>query len=357
MKVVHITPTYFDPTSIIGGGERYAMELAKAMSEIAETELISFSDRPRVEKAGSLIMRLLKPWFYIKGQKTTPFCPQFLSLIAGADIIHCYQYHTLTTSLSILFGKLLRKKVFVTDLGGGGWDILSYRVPMGNFIDGFIHISEYSKKIFSQYRTRHYVVYGGADTKKFFPLGLTREKKVLFVGRLLPHKGVNYLIDAIDNEIPLTIISTSFIPEYFEYLKKIAIGKKVEFITGCNNETLLREYNTASVLVLPSVYKTIYGKCTIAPELLGLVVLEAMACKTPVIVTDVDGLPEIVKDGETGFVVSPNNSSELRNKMYALINNPQEIHKMGEAAYNLFLEKFTWDKTVEKVLKAYQDAL
>lgn len=357
MKVIHISPIYFEDGAVLGGGERYALELAKSMSEAVETELISFSDRPRVEKIGALTVRLFKPWFYIKGQKTAPFYPPALFALRHADIIHCHQYYTLTTSLGILFGRLFKKKVFVTHLGGGGWDILSYHTPIGNLVDGFMHLSEYGKKLFSQYQTRHYVIYGGADTAKFFPLGLNREKKVLFVGRLLPHKGINYLIEAVGGDVTLTVIGKPYSPEYFEYLKDLAKGKKVEFITDASDDVLLQEYNRASVFVLPSVYKTVYGRCTNVPELLGLVVLEAMACKTPVIVTKAGALPELVKDNETGFVINPNDTNELREKIYTLLNNPQKVYAMGEAAYKLFLERFKWDKTTKTVLGVYQNTI
>ncbi|MEW6482203.1 MAG: glycosyltransferase family 4 protein [bacterium] len=351
MKVLHILPMFFGDYK--GGGERYSLELAKAMSQVVETELISFSERPRVEKIGSLTVRLFKPWFYIQGQKISPVYLPFLWALKNADIIHCYQYHTLTTSLSILWGKLLRKRVFVTDFGGGGWDMFSYHGGTWRFIDGFIHLSEYAAGCFSKYKTSHYIVYGGVDIRKFYPLNLNRERKILFVGRLLPHKGIHYLIEAVDSDITLTIIGRPYSLEYFEYLKNLSKVKKVEFIIDATDEILLQEYNKASVFVLPSVYKTMYGGYTEVPELLGLVVLEAMACKTPVIVTNVASLPELVKDEETGFIVKPNSPLDLKEKIYKLINEPQRVYEMGEKAYQLFREKFTWNKTVEKVLQAY----
>lgn len=354
MKVIYVSPTYFEDSSFIGGGERYALELARAMSCVTETELISFSERPGVEKIGDLTIRLFKPWFYLKRQKITPFYPPFIKALKNADIIHCYQYHTLTTSLSVLYGKLLRKKVFVTDLGGGGWDILSYHGITGSFIDGFIHISKYAGELYSKYKTRHYVIYGGVDTTKFYPLDIKRERKVLFVGRLLPHKGIDYLINAVDKDIKLTIIGRPYSSEYFEYLKNLAYGKEVEFIIDASDEVLLREYNTASVFVLPSVYRTIYGNYTNVPELLGLVVLEAMACKTPVIVTNVASLPELVVDDKTGFIVKPNEPLALKEKIYLLMNDPQRLREMGEKAYQLLEERFLWNRIVDNVTRIYK---
>ena len=80
------------------------------MSEVVDTELISFSPRPRIESLGRLKVRLFKPWFYAGGQKISPIHLSFLAALRSADVIHCYQYHTLITSLSILSARILKKK-------------------------------------------------------------------------------------------------------------------------------------------------------------------------------------------------------------------------------------------------------
>jgi glycosyltransferase involved in cell wall biosynthesis len=327
------------------------------MAEVTPTELISFSDRPRTEQIGALTVRLFKPWFYIAGQKVSPFCPTFLKALRDSDVIHVYQFHTLTASLAILFGKLRIKKTFVTDLGGGGWDLFSYHGISERFVDGFIHLSEYAKDLSSVKNKKHYVAYGSVDTKKFYPLDLVRENRVLFVGRLLPHKGIDYLIQAVDATTSLTLIGRPYLQEYFEYLKQLAVGKNVQFILDADDGVLLREYNRARMLVLPSVYTTIYGNHSTASELLGLTVLEAMACKTPVVVTDVGALPELVKNGETGFVVNPNDVSALREKINFLLNHPDDVVSMGENAHKYFMERFQSVDLVHRVLDAYRNHL
>jgi glycosyltransferase involved in cell wall biosynthesis len=241
----------------------------------------------------------------------------------------------------------------VTDLGGGGWDIFSYHGISERFVDGFLHLSEYAKSLASFQSAKHSVIYGSVDTRNFHPLNLSRERSVLFVGRLLPHKGIDCLIQAVDQDTPLKIIGWPYFPKYFEDLKRLSIGKSVEFITDADDEILLREYNKAGVVVLPSVYTNMYGGHSKAAELLGLTVLESMACKKPVVVTDVGSLPELVQDGNTGFVVKPNDPVALREKIYSVLNNPEAAMVMGERGYNLFLERFQRKHLVTRVLNAY----
>src|SRR5204863_5377575 len=89
------------------------------------------------------------------------------------------------------------------------------------------------------------------------------------------------------------------------------------------------------------------------PELLGQTPLEAMACGTPAIVTNVASLPEVVADGETGFVVPPNDPTALREKIRWLLDRPAEVERMGAAGRRRVLEHFSWDAVARRCLTAY----
>ena len=121
------------------------------------------------------------------------------------------------------------------------------------------------------------------------------------------------------------------------------------FVTTAMTQRLARAYRRCFLcLVLPSVYKTMYGDESKVPELLGQTLLEAMACATPVICTDVASMPEIVEDGVTGFVVPPNNPAALGEKMRWLVDHPEPAQAMGQAARRRVLEKFTWPMVVQR---------
>ena len=83
------------------------------------------------------------------------------------------------------------------------------------------------------------------------------------------------------------------------------------FHQDCDDDALIDAYRRSLCVVLPSVYKTMYGDETTVPELLGQTLLEGMACGSPVICTRVASLPEVVEDGVTGFIVPPNSPARL----------------------------------------------
>ena len=147
---------------------------------------------------------------------------------------------------------------------------------------------------------------------------------------------------------------------YEHLLKDLAAGKDVvytylgtEMGTSARDSLLAKEYSSALVTVLPSVYRDVYGHTSWSSELLGLVLLESMACGTPVICTQVGGMPELVKDGETGFVVPPNDPVSIREKITLLQSHPDLAREMGERGRELVRKDFTWDRTAERCIHAY----
>ncbi len=114
-------------------------------------------------------------------------------------------------------------------------------------------------------------------------------------------------------------------------------------------------YRQAAVLVLPSVHHTCYGREIPVSELLGLVVLEAMASGTPVVCNRLGGLPEVVQHGLTGFLVEPGNVAELRERLAELLRDPPLVRRLGRNARALVLERFTWQACAERCLAAYTE--
>ncbi|MAG36753.1 MAG: hypothetical protein CL878_11010 [Dehalococcoidia bacterium] len=116
---------------------------------------------------------------------------------------------------------------------------------------------------------------------------------------------------------------------------------------------LLREYQTASVSVLPSVEVDIYGKRYPKSEILGLVLLEAMACATPVVCSAIGGMPELVLDDETGYIVPPDDPTALGDRIEQLLDDPVLAARLGHQARAHVLAHFTWDRVARVCLNAY----
>src|ERR1700730_7149127 len=207
-RVLHIVPALFGPNDgIFGGAERYALELARHMSVETPTTLVSFGEWERLETLGQLKIHVIgNPW-HVRNQRTNPVALSLFSELWKADVVHCHQQHVLTSSLAALVGKLSGRRVFVSDLGGGGWDVSGY-VSTDRWYRGHLHISEYSRKVFGQDDMPWaHVIFGGVDMEKFAPDDtVLRDGTGCLFGRWLPNKGVNALIRAIPSALPLKLI-------------------------------------------------------------------------------------------------------------------------------------------------------
>jgi glycosyltransferase involved in cell wall biosynthesis len=357
MRVVHLVPALFAREGVIGGGERYALELARHMAQVTRTRLVTFGDRERTERIGELEIRVIGAPWYIRGQQTNPVALSLLPELKSADVIHCHQQHVLASSCAAIFCRLSGRRVFVSDLGGGGWDLSAY-ISTDSWYHGHLHISEYSRHCFGhETNPNAHVILGAVDTQKFSPDdSVKRDQTVLFVGRILAHKGINDLITALPDELSLEIIGQPGDSRFLADLQKLAEGKNVRFRHDCDDAALVEAYRRALCVVLPSVYRTMYGHETRVPELLGQTLLEGMACGAPVICTDVASMPEIVDNGLNGFIVPPNDPAALRQAIRWLADHPARASEMGRAGRRRVLEKFTWPQVVRRCLSIYNDA-
>lgn len=354
-RVLHLVPALFNANDgVVGGAERYALELARHMSQETPTTLVSFGERARQETIGQLEIRVIGNSWHVRGQRTNPISLSLLSELRKADVIHCHQQHVLASSLAAFACKLTGRRVFVTDLGGGGRDVSAY-ISTDRWYRGHLHISEYSRRVSGQNGSgRSHVILGGVDTEKFSPdETVERDETVLFVGRILPHKGIDDLVRALPDGMKLEIIGQPYAENYLRDLKTMAAGKRVTFRHDYDDEQLVRAYREGMCVVLPSVYRNIYGQETKVPELLGQTLLEGMACGAPTICTDVASMPEVVEDGVTGFVVPPNDPFSLGQKLRWLRDHSREATEMGAASRRRVLEKFTWPTVVQRCLEIY----
>ena len=176
---------------------------------------------------------------------------------------------------------------------------------------------------------------------------LTGKKVVLFTGRLTVHKGVEYLIKAA-RQIQGEILILGDGPErpYLEEMIKKYNLKNTRILGYMKPKEGIKYrefYRRADVYVAPSVWD----------EPLGLVILEAMAAGTPVIVTRKGGITSIVKDGYNGFLVRARNSQEIADKVNLLLADERLRMKMAQRARRTIEEKFTWEEVAVKFERIY----
>ncbi len=213
------------------------------------------------------------------------------------------------------------------------------------------------------------IVSPGVDLQHFHPLAKRMAKQrlgvethdwmVLFVGRIEPLKGIDTLIRAMAllahecptwvNRLSLAIIggdpNTNENAE-MERLKamhaELKLGDLVVFLGAKDQNTLQYYYNAAEAVVMPSHY-----------ESFGMVALEAMACGTPVIASDVGGLSYLVRDGETGFRVPDGDHIALASTLARLLQDDALRRKLGEQAV-YWAHNYSWVKIADRILEVYR---
>ncbi len=322
-------------------------------------ELVTFGPHARrFRDPGGLDITILRPLAHLRRHPAHPVTPAVLTAVRDADVIHTHHMRSAPSRLAALAGKTGSRAVAVTDhgLGGGGWGGLLPRL-----FDRFLTVSRYSARVLGAPPSRTRVIYGGADARRFRPDPAAVRRGVLFVGRLTPHKGVDRLIRALPDGLPLTIAGTAGHDpraperEYPALLARLAAGRDVRFLGRIEETQLPALLREAAVLAVPSVNRTCYGRAVRISELLSLATIEAMSSGTPVVASRIGGLPEVVRDGETGVLVEPGDVDELGETLARVARDTALAQRMGSAGRELVLERFTWSACAERCLRAYEE--
>lgn len=362
MKIAHIAPSYFNKSSIIGGGERYPTELAQAMGDCSDTTLVSFSNHQHSYRQRNLNVEIFPVKHLINGNKIDPLSFQYLQSVLRADIIHIHHVSTFVSQLAATLGALLKKPVFVTDYGGGTGFVakLNQSIPLFWCYRQAIVYSEYGRDFLpSELQQKVTLIKGGIDTTRFCPASTSpKENTILYVGRILPHKGINYLIEGFRllnrPDYKLKIIGRVYSDRFYQDLQQQAIGLAVEFIHDADDSHLLQAYRTAQVTVLPSVHTNCYGDYTPVPELMGFTLLESQACGTPVICTDAGAMPEFVEPGRTGLVVAQNSGAAIAEALKTILNLNTSEYQYWQQCCRAWIEPMNWQNVVRQHLELYQ---
>jgi len=200
------------------------------------------------------------------------------------------------------------------------------------------------------------VVPNGIDLERFkISSGDKKEgdaKTIIFVGRLHPVKGVQYLIEAmaiVHQEMPdvkLVIVGDGVERAKLEvFAEKLNLNCCIQFAGQVPQESIPRLMHQADVFVLSSL-----------SEGLPVVLLEAMAAGLPIVATNVGGIPDIVEEGVNGYLVNAKSPEEIGERVLILLQN-DEIREAMSTNNREKAELYTWDKVTTKVEKEYQKAI
>ncbi len=179
-------------------------------------------------------------------------------------------------------------------------------------------------------------------------------KRILFVGRLVERKGVEYLIRAIplvaeELEVKLDIVGDGELaPELRELSVRLGVKNRVNFAGRVNEELLERYYQNCNLFVLPAIVDR-KGDT----EGLGMVLVEALSYGKPVIASAVGGIVDIVEDQKTGLLVPEKDEKALAQAIVAILKNPARAEELASAGFQHIEKYFDWDKIVNKTLTLY----
>jgi starch synthase len=216
---------------------------------------------------------------------------------------------------------------------------------------------------------RVHVVRNGIDTEKWYPvepgetlarIGVDPTRPIVaFVGRITRQKGVAHLVAAAHQFAPeVQLVLCAGAPDTPEIaaevggaVRELAASRDgifwvQEMLPGDQIREIL---SAATVFVCPSVY-----------EPLGIVNLEAMACSTAVVASDVGGIPEVVNDGETGLLVhydpadATGFETRLANAVNSLVADPDTADRYGRAGRQRCIDEFSWARIAEQTLEIYR---
>lgn len=294
-----------------------------------------------------------------------------LKLARKNDLIHAHW--SLSGISGIIAGKLLFKPVVVMLHHGNA----SYRKdPTVNFVvkrSKFVLCnSNYtlSKVLVDNISKKFKVIPPGVDTERFRLLAnksvfFNREREipknrplVLSFGRLIEWKGFQHLIDAMDliqtDPLPYLLIGGRgpLRKQLENQVHKKGLQDRIKFLGQIPYENIHYYYNAIDIFVLPSIIDR-EGNT----EGLGVVLLEALACGTPCVASNVGGITDIIKDGKNGFLVKPGNPEALAERITELIEDDSLRRRMGVEGRKFIENNFSWQAKARELLNLYQNLI
>jgi glycosyltransferase involved in cell wall biosynthesis len=276
------------------------------------------------------------------------------------DIIHVHSYYLFMYDLIALTQKVNQKPLIAHYHGGYPNELLwmlrrlkRLSLPLANKVIA-TNRTELQRLIGYWRLPKDRAVYipNGIDTNFFRPLNNidVEDNLVLFVGNIVPRKGIESLILAFKKcrqkirDLRLMIVGEGYMRQELETkVRSLGLATSIEFSGRLTHEQLKIVYNRSAVTVLPS-----------EKESFGLVLGESMACSTPVIATITEGSKDIVSHGVDGLLVPQNDMESLTSAICKLVSNKSLRIRMGEKAREKVVRSFSWKKIGGRLKVLYE---
>jgi len=295
-----------------------------------------------------------------------------LTRYASDELLHIHVPHAFTpnrhrrivTTFHVAWSQYARAlesrrpiSVFDVQIPGVNHQIVTAEKKLAQISDAVIAVSGSVKdELVTTYNVdpdKIHVIYNGIDIEEYKQMNGTRENVILYVGRQTTHKGLPFLIEAfakfaeLHPQYRLVLVGERLEgridPYLVELSRRLGIAKKVEFTGRLSESEVKRLMGRAKCFVLPSL-----------AESFGMAILEAMASGTPVVGTNVGGIPEVVRDGSNGLLVPPADSNQLEKAIERIVSDADLQETFARNGIET-CKAFSWDAAAHKTLRVYQE--
>ena len=290
---------------------------------------------------------------------------------SNVDVIH--SHWTIAGLVGVFVSKLTRKK-HVLSMHGAEIFVLGKNRVLGfvlKRVDLLINNSRFTQaNVLENYpHTNCVVISPGTDTARFYPQfkqGLRTELGlgdldifILCVGKFIPRKGIEYLIDAMDilvhkrglENLKLRIGGRGYLkPVYEKKISNLHLERSIEFTGYIPDGEIPYYYSESDIFVLPSIVDE-NGDT----EGLGVVLVEANACGTAVISSRVGGIPDVIEDGYNGLLIEQKQPLQLAEAIQTLCENDSLRKEIGQRGMEKVKKEFSWHEIAKKIERHYYE--
>ncbi|BAI60215.1 putative glycosyltransferase [Methanocella paludicola SANAE] len=294
----------------------------------------------------------------------------------GFDIIHLHNRFFIDFNMASVYARLKNKPFVMTAHNprpkhvasaagtlGVAYDWLIGRWPF-ILADRVIAVSDWTKHDIAKYgvdKSKIVTIHNGINVDSYRPRGGGRARErygvrgnmLLFVGRMVPQKGIGYLLEAMPCVLrthpgtKLVLVGRGSLCDGLRRrARELGLDGNAVFSGYVEEDELKEAYGACDLFILPS---------TVEP--FGIVVAEAMASGKPVVCTDSGGVREIVDDGSSGFVVPPGSPEALAEKINTLLSDARLRADMGLKGREAAERRLDWKLIAEKTKRVYEDVL
>ncbi|MBS7615957.1 glycosyltransferase family 4 protein [Candidatus Bathyarchaeota archaeon] len=388
LKVMMLTWEF--PPRIIGGISPHVYHLSKSLAENGVKVYVvtcDFPGAPQHEMVdGVEVFRVdsyknpspdFASWVYLMNMNMQKEAAAFVKSLGGVDIFHAHDWLVANAGIGLkhVFRKPLLATMHSTEYGRRNGIHSDYE-KMIHETEAWLTYEAWRVICCSNYMVSHVkwvfglpedklvMIPNGVEVKEYEKhentdlnqfrrrFALPEEKIVLFVGRLVYEKGIHVLVNAVPKVLEkvnakFVIVGNGYMQQSLsEHVKSIGLSHKVLFTGFVDDATLRNLQKCADVSVVPSLF-----------EPFGIVALEAMAAKSPVVVSDTGGLSEIVEHDVTGVKVYPGNPDSLAWGITRVLLDNDYTCRLRENAYKRVLERFNWKIISQQTKNVYETVL